>query len=125
VRLSSEDYELFLREIEEDKELRANINLFKGNRVSAWRSIRICSGSICRRLLRFHSTLTSADPAGLARRQQSDLASVTDDGEPPEEDFPEVSLDELMDEMALEDPDAAPDMDEDTTSVMGDVTGPA
>jgi len=50
---------------------------------------------------------------------------VTDDGEPPEEDFPEVSLDELMDEMALEDPDAAPDMDEDTTSVMGDVTGPA
>jgi len=85
-----------------------------------------CGGSLCPPAARYRCPLAaSADPAGLSRRQQSDLASVADDGEPPEEDFPEVSLDELMDEMALEDPDAAPDMDEDTTSVMGDIAGPA
>jgi len=46
-------------------------------------------------------------------RVPADTASVAGtEGEPAEEDFPEISLDELLDEMTLDDKDAQPDDDD-------------
>ena len=67
------------------------------------------------------------DPTAIARRQQqaSDAASVVTDGELPEEDFPEIALDELLDEMTLQDPDAAPDAADDDAAVDPDANADA
>ena len=67
------------------------------------------------------------DPTVAQRRQAaaaaSDAASVAGtEGEPPEEDFPEIELDELLDEMTLADADAPPD-DADGEADAGDGVG--
>ncbi|TPX66298.1 hypothetical protein SpCBS45565_g04557 [Spizellomyces sp. 'palustris'] len=64
------DYELFLRDIEEDEELRGMINLYK-------------------------------DPKGLTTRQPPvvDQNAMEEDEEEPEVDFPEINVDELLEDM--------------------------
>ena len=62
------DYELFLRDVEEDPELRAMINLYKSDNQSA--------------------------DAGGAMMQVSD-----EDDEEPEEDFPQINVDDLLEDM--------------------------
>eukprot|EP00123_Amoebidium_parasiticum_P004017 comp15309_c0_seq1/m.12152 comp15309_c0_seq1/g.12152 ORF comp15309_c0_seq1/g.12152 comp15309_c0_seq1/m.12152 type:complete len:515 (-) comp15309_c0_seq1:173-1717(-) len=64
---AAEDYEMFMRDLEEDKEYRANVNIYK-------------------------------DP-------NADLGAQSMGGadEEPEEDFPEVELEEMMDALTLDD----------------------
>ncbi|ORZ16518.1 NMD3 family-domain-containing protein [Absidia repens] len=75
------DMELFMRDIEEDPEFRATVNIFKSQTGNA-----------------------------AATAQSSNAMS---DGEDEEEDFPEISLEEMMDEMQinLDGPDQADDDD--------------
>jgi nonsense-mediated mRNA decay protein 3 len=86
----SQDYEMFLRDLEEDPELRAQINLYK---------------------------VPDAEKILQARRQQRDnetdtkMTDADESAEDLEEDFPEVQLNELIDEMQnmqLEDESVAP-----------------
>lgn len=90
------DYELFLQSIEEDTEMRGAINLYKGNTRG--------SGDVTMGRVR--------DPASSKKRggqfamdidTQPVVSSIpseadTTDGEPDEADFPEVKLDELLDD---------------------------
>jgi len=62
------DYELFLRELEEDPELRGNVNLYKADDTTVKRP---------------------------QRPDEMDVDAATDDGE-EEPDFPDVQLDELL-----------------------------
>lgn len=75
------DYELFLRDVEEDPEMRAAVNLFK-------------------------------DPNAQPALETAPMQAEDDEDEPEEEDFPEVNVDELLDEfndMGLDDAAAPPD----------------
>ncbi|KAJ3376138.1 hypothetical protein GGF31_000205 [Allomyces arbusculus] len=77
------DYETFLRDLEEDPELRSAINLYKD---PEWES-----------------------KAALAAQEAAAQANMDSDMDmDPEEDFPEVGLEELLDDMSLNDdgPDA-------------------
>jgi nonsense-mediated mRNA decay protein 3 len=67
------DYEMFMRDLEEDPELRANVNLYRDEHVPA----------------------------------DQPVPHVTDDGELVEDDFPEVSLDEMLNALTLDDHDPA------------------
>jgi len=67
------EYETFLRDLEEDPELRSGVLLYKAPAGKA--------------------------PAGKAQPQQDDNASM-DDGEEHDPDFPDVTLDELVDDVA-------------------------
>ncbi|KAF9163887.1 hypothetical protein DFQ26_002044 [Actinomortierella ambigua] len=79
-----QDYELFLRDLEEDPELRATVNLYKSDK---------------------------------AKQQQTpDVAMDDDEEEEEEEDFPEVSLDELLDNLTLD--DGAQEYDSDGNEMM-------
>jgi nonsense-mediated mRNA decay protein 3 len=73
------DMELFMRDIEEDPEFRANINIFKSQQNNA------------------------------AVQQQEDVQDMSD------EELPEISLEEMLDEMAIhmDEPDNVQDEDED------------
>ncbi|KAG1130589.1 hypothetical protein G6F60_004255 [Rhizopus arrhizus] len=73
------DMELFMRDIEEDPEFRANINIFKSQENNA------------------------------AVQQQEDVEDMSD------EELPEISLEEMLDEMAIhmDEPDNVQDEDED------------
>ncbi|KAG0732445.1 hypothetical protein G6F62_014264 [Rhizopus arrhizus] len=73
------DMELFMRDIEEDPEFRANINIFK------------------------------SQENNVAVQQQEDVEDMSD------EELPEISLEEMLDEMAIhmDEPDNVQDEDED------------
>lgn len=100
-RKVDEDYELFLRDLEEDPELRANVNLYKAKDV------------------KMHDANAAKKKGGQygmdvdeARPEPADGATVETDGEGAEEegDFPDVKLEELLedfDEMTLGDGEKA------------------
>jgi nonsense-mediated mRNA decay protein 3 len=78
------DYELFLRDIEEDEELRGMVNLYKGTSFNVM-------------------THPSLDPRKNAK-QQSNVQNVNDmdmsESEvQSEDDFPEINVDDLLDDM--------------------------
>jgi nonsense-mediated mRNA decay protein 3 len=92
-----QDYELFLRDLEEDPEMRAGVNLYK-----ARKDVRMANpevgptpgGEKARKNPQFEMDI---DGDGAARER-------TQDGDEVEPDFPEVKLDELLedfDEMTL------------------------
>jgi len=88
-----QDYELFLRQIEEDREMRAAINLYKNAEVPAPIPAEAKKGKKQPQ----YGMDVDQDTAGSA------AATEEEDGEP---DFPEVRLDELLDDfddMHLED----------------------
>ena len=70
------DYESFMQDLEEDPEMRANIDLYRGTRPA-----------------QVHECKRVADCS------TDDNASVASDEQTDEEGFPEVRLDELIDEM--------------------------
>lgn len=70
-----QDMEMFMRDIEEDSDFRATVNIFKASQKGE-----------------------SADGATATTQEGDDTAT---DGEEEEEDFPEVSLEEMMDEMHI------------------------
>jgi nonsense-mediated mRNA decay protein 3 len=89
---ADEDLELFLRDIEEDPELRTMINLYKGN----FNFISKCVTKI-RRLIRLKNI--APVPVGGAKLRTDQDEQMGDDDEEPEADFPEISMDELLDDM--------------------------
>ena len=99
-----EDYELFLREIEEDEELRGTVNLYKAKNDKLGAGSGLAGGKTRRRGEgQFDMDVDESQPV------ESHVAG--DENEEEEEpDFPEVKLDELLedfDEMTLteNDPD--------------------
>jgi nonsense-mediated mRNA decay protein 3 len=91
-----EDYELFLRELEEDPELRATVNLYKGEGKAGPRS-----GDVGAR----KKAQSGMDVDDAPAPSPAPVSKVAEEGEEEEEgDFPEVKLDELLenfDEMTL------------------------
>jgi nonsense-mediated mRNA decay protein 3 len=97
-----EDYELFLRELEEDPELRGSVNLYKANKAApgtepdAAIAARLAGG-------KRKGALQSQSMAMDVEEPISEAGNETDLEEEP--DFPEVGMNELLeefDEMTLE-----------------------
>ncbi|KAI0703493.1 NMD3-domain-containing protein [Cytidiella melzeri] len=94
-----EDYELFLRELEEDEELRGTVNLYKAPKNDKPGAGSGLAGGKTRRRGQFAMDVDDS--------QTAEAASVADtDNEEDEADFPDIKLDELLedfDEMTLDD----------------------
>ncbi|KAI8328959.1 NMD3 family-domain-containing protein [Chlamydoabsidia padenii] len=77
-----QDMEMFMRDIEEDAEFRATLNIFKSDK---------------------KGVVDSAIPVKEGPTTDGDAAAIDDDedDEDQEEDFPEISLEEMMDEMHI------------------------
>ncbi|KAF8954688.1 hypothetical protein BDZ97DRAFT_1927834, partial [Flammula alnicola] len=108
-----QDYELFLRDLEEDPELRSGINLYKAPEVTMAPPEPVTRKP--RKKAQFAMDVDEvAVPAELVK--PSAVAGVEEDAEEEEPDFPDVKLDELLegfDEMTLGAGDA--DGNEETT----------
>ncbi|KAJ3158398.1 hypothetical protein HDU86_002864 [Geranomyces michiganensis] len=78
------DYELFLRDIEEDTELRGMINLYKDPEARA-------NAEAARLLMEQQQSAAAGDANGMEMDDEDD--------EEPEADFPEISVGELLDDM--------------------------
>ncbi|KAJ3192522.1 hypothetical protein HDU82_003147, partial [Entophlyctis luteolus] len=93
---AEQDYEMFLRDIEEDPELRGMINLYKSEAEPTGAG-------------------TQQDAAMMEDEGEGDEADASDEEEEPEDDFPEIDEDELLEEMmegmAIRDDDAVADGD--------------
>lgn len=89
----NEDYELFLRELEEDPEMRGAVNLFKAkdDREGAGSGT---AGGKTRKRAQFAMEVDEGRPPGAAPA----TGEETEDGDEAEADFPDVKLDELLDD---------------------------
>ncbi|KZT63397.1 NMD3-domain-containing protein [Daedalea quercina L-15889] len=100
-RKVEEDYELFLRDLEEDEEMRGAVNLYRAKDVRPGAGSGLAGGKT-RRKGQFAMDVDEG--------AQEEIASVAPtEGDEDEPDFPEVKLDELLedfDEMTLEEHDA-------------------
>lgn len=88
------DYELFLRDLEEDKEMRAAINLYKDQDAHM---VQAKSGAKGKRRQQNGGTAAPGDmevEEEIPETNGTDADDEDEDGE--EEDFPEVSMDELL-----------------------------
>ena len=95
-----EDYELFLRELEEDPELRATVNLYKGKGKAVPQSGDAAGGA--RKKTQYGMDVDEAPAPSPA--PVSKAAAAAEEEEEEEADFPEVKLEELLehfDEMTL------------------------
>lgn len=98
-----EDYELFLRDIEEDPETRASVNLYKAQDVT------MAPPAKGKKKVQYGMDVDGAEPEVVAKTIVDEEGGVEE-----EVDFPEVSLDDLLedfDEMTLgthsEEPESA------------------
>ncbi|KAH9924016.1 NMD3 family-domain-containing protein [Fomitopsis serialis] len=98
-----QDYELFLRDLEEDEEMRGAVNLYQAKDVKPGAGSGLAGGKT-RRKGQGQSAMDVDEGA------QDETASIAPtEGDEDEPDFPEVKLDELLedfDEMTLEEHDA-------------------
>lgn len=88
-----EDYELFLRDLEEDPEMRGAVNLYKDVKMAAPGSGSGPGAGVPKKKTQFAMDV-----------DKHDEGVVKEDGDEEEPDFPEVQLDELLenfDEMTL------------------------
>jgi nonsense-mediated mRNA decay protein 3 len=94
-----EDYELFLRDLEEDPELRGMVNLYKASKdVNMDTGYRTAAGGKPRKKTQFSMDVDESAVAAGRALGSGDVEVV------PEPDFPEIRLDELLegfDEMTL------------------------
>ncbi|KAI0075577.1 NMD3-domain-containing protein [Panus rudis PR-1116 ss-1] len=105
-RKVEEDYELFLRDIEEDEEIRGAVNLYKAKNDKPGAGSGLAGGKT-RRKGQFDMDVDEHAGAGGAPAE----GAVDGESEEEEPDFPEVKLDELLedfDEMTIEDPAHVP-----------------
>lgn len=89
-----EDYELFLREIEEDEEMRGAVNLYKSKDLRPGAGSGLAGGKM-RKKTQFEMDVDDSQAAPVQ----------TDDEGEEEADFPDVNLDELLedfDDMTIE-----------------------
>jgi len=92
-----EDYELFLRDLEEDSEMRSMVNLYKADGTKSGNSSRTSDPKMPKKT---QNTMEVDEAPPLV----AELVSETDEEDGTEADFPEVKLDELLenfDEMTL------------------------
>lgn len=100
-RKVEEDYELFLRDIEEDEEIRAAVNLYKAPSMGAGSGL---AGGKTRRKAKGGQNSMEVDEGEAEQAPARTEGMVESDTEEEEADFPEVKLDELLedfDEMTL------------------------
>lgn len=93
-----EDYELFLRELEEDEEMRGAVNLYRAKNDKPGAGSGLAGGKT-RRKQQYEMDVDEGAPEPVAATDEEDVEE--------EADFPEVKLDELLedfDEMTLEEP---------------------
>jgi nonsense-mediated mRNA decay protein 3 len=93
-----EDYELFLRELEEDPEMRSTVNLYKADGTKSEKDRSRTSDA------KSPNKTQNAMEVDEAPATVSELVSETDEEDEAEADFPGVKLDELLenfDEMTL------------------------
>lgn len=133
------DYELFLRELEEDPELRQSINLYKSEAAVPATNLEAIAEDTTMAKAGAGSGMAGGKRRGKKAAHAMDEDDVPvnppvpgpkapdivarpqdwdddDDEEEEEEDFPDVELDELLNEfetMAVEDQQEGPDVDED------------
>ncbi|KAK7685394.1 hypothetical protein QCA50_011257 [Cerrena zonata] len=97
-----EDYELFLRDLEEDEEMRGAVNLYKAKDVNPGAGSGLAGGKTRRKGQGQFDMEVDETP-------QLAAADNTEESEEDEEaDFPNVKLDELLedfDEMTIQDRD--------------------
>ncbi len=92
-----EDYELFLRDLEEDPEMRSAVNLYKADDTKQGRSGSRTSDAKARKKTQHAMDVDEAAPV-------PEPVSEADEEDEAEADFPEVKLEELLenfDEMTL------------------------
>ena len=87
-----EDYELFLRDIEEDEEVRASVNLYKKPGAGSG-----MAGGKTRRKGQFAMDLDDVEPQQQHQETAHTQESMEETEGEEEADFPEVKLDELLD----------------------------
>ncbi|OBZ65533.1 60S ribosomal export protein NMD3 [Grifola frondosa] len=93
-----EDYELFLQDLEEDEEMRGAVNLYKSKEHKPGAGSGLAGGKT-RKKAQF-----AMDVDGEDQQQDDDAGAAPADTEEEEPDFPDVKLDELLedfDEMTL------------------------
>lgn len=93
-----EDYELFLRDLEEDPEMRSTVSLYKADDMKLGKSGSRASDGKTRKKTQHAMDVDEAAPP------VPEPVSEADEGEEEEVDFPEVKLEELLenfDEMTL------------------------
>ena len=89
-----EDYELFLRELEEDPEMRAAVNLYKaGDRAGGDAAMREVRGPKKGKRAQFAMDVDEETPQ---QPQQSGEQGEGGEEEEDEPDFPQVGIDELL-----------------------------
>ncbi|TFK48954.1 RNA binding protein [Heliocybe sulcata] len=96
-----EDYELFLRDLEEDPELRGTVNLFKAKDDKPGAGSGMAGGKTRKKT---HFAMDVDEAPAPAAETESTMGDAEDGEDEP--DFPEVQLNELLeefDEMTLED----------------------
>lgn len=94
-----EDYELFLRDLEEDPEMRATVNLYKADSAAAGKVGTRSEDVIARKKTQYGMDVDQAPAPSPAP-----ASKTTEEVEEEETDFPEVKLEELLenfDEMTL------------------------
>ncbi|EIN08160.1 NMD3-domain-containing protein [Punctularia strigosozonata HHB-11173 SS5] len=106
-RKVDEDYELFLRELEEDPEMRGAVNLYKARGPQKINAGSGMAGGKTRRKVKLDPSAGQMETES-ADAQMAEIASSVDENaaDENEADFPEVKLDELLedfDELALGD----------------------
>lgn len=106
-----EDYELFLRDLEEDPEMRGAVNLYKAQQLADAKMDGVKAGSglaggKTRKKAKF--AMDVDDGTSMAVEEKTKEEGSDDDDVEEEPDFPEVKLDELLenfDEMTLDSAD--------------------
>ena len=94
-RQAEVEYELFLRDLEEDKELRSTIQVFKSEPRS--NGLPTTSGTERRRIKENAMEVVEAGPSG--EEDDVEMDSGTEAEDEDDDDFPEIQVDELLDEM--------------------------
>lgn len=86
------DYEAFLQELEEDPELRATVNLYKAEGKEKEADAAVAAAK------------AKKGPAGKKGQYAMEgVEAAEEEGDEEEGDFPEVKLEELMEELTVED----------------------
>lgn len=98
-----EDYELFLRDIEEDEEMRGTVNLYKAKSTHVGAGSGLAGGKTRKTTVKQNAMEVSVEVVPEATMAKAEVGAADDQEDEP--DFPEVKLDELLedfDEMTLE-----------------------
>ena len=98
-RKVEEDYELFLRDIEEDEEIRAAVNLYKAPGSSSMKpGSGMAGGKTRKKVKRQGGEGMDMDDGDTNMESESVQGLQTEDKEEDEADFPDVKLEELLDD---------------------------